>query len=212
MVPSRRLSGQRRAFSLIEALIALSITALAGSVLLLSVDSSLQCTSDAVERTIADGVAQRLLDEICTRRFVDLDENSGSSGSGLLGLSWLRDILGATTSESLGNGFELFDDIDDFAGHSAKPLKGTYGEVLGTGDDNGNARLDNFRLRSTFFNDWRQRVDVYYVSATDHTVRSSSVTAYRAIEVFVERVAADGTVFPLAHRKRIVTYVQPPQN
>jgi prepilin-type N-terminal cleavage/methylation domain-containing protein len=202
----------RRGFSLIEALIALSITALAGSVLLLSVDSSLQSTSDAVERTIADGVAQRLLDEILTRRFVDLDETSGSSGNGALGLSWLKDVLGATTSEILGDGFELFDDVDDFAGHIAKPLKGSYGEVLGTGDDTGNPRLDNFRLRSSFFNDWRQRVDVYYVSATDHTVRSNTVTAYRAIEVFVERVGDDGTVFPLAHRKRIVTYVQPPQN
>src|SRR5688572_11889733 len=82
----RRLSRPRRAFSLIEALIALSITAMAGAVLLLSVDSSLQSTGDAVERTIADGVAQRLLDEILTRRFVDVDENSGSGGSSVLGL------------------------------------------------------------------------------------------------------------------------------
>jgi hypothetical protein len=200
----------RPAFSLIEALIALSITAMAGAVLLLSVESSLQSTSDAVERTIADGVAQRLLDEILTRRFVDPEENSGSGGSSLLGLEALKELLGATTSESLGDGFELFNDIDDFAGHSAKPLQGSYGEVLGTGDDNGNQRLDNFRLRSNFFNNWRQRVDVYYVNANDHTVRSAAVTPYRAIEVFVERVAADGTAFPLAHRKRIVAYIQPP--
>jgi hypothetical protein len=55
-------------------------------------------------------------------------------------------------------------------------------------------------------------VDVCYVNANDHTVRSSSVTAYRAIEIFVERVEADGAVFPLAHRKRIVTYIRPPEN
>jgi prepilin-type N-terminal cleavage/methylation domain-containing protein len=200
----------RRGFSLIEALIALSITSLAGAVLLLSVESSLQTTSDAVERTIADGVAQRLLDEILTRRFVDREETSGSGGSSLLGLEALKELLGPTTSESLGDGFELFDDVDDFAGHSAKPLKGSDGEVLGTGDDNGNQRLENFRLRTSFFNNWRQRVDVYYVTADDHTVRSGTVTPYRAIEVFVERVEADGTAFPLAHRKRIVSYIRPP--
>ena len=214
----------RRAFSLIEALVALSITALAGAVLLLSVESSLQSTGDAVERTIADGAAQRLLDEILTRRFIDPDESSnsgsGSSGSGGSGsgsgsgglLDALQEVLGATTSELLGNGSELFDDIDDFAGFQAQPLEGSYGEVLGTGDDSGNARLENFRIRSTFFNNWRQRVDVYYVSADDHTVRSTAVTAYRAIEVFIERVEADGSVYPLAHRKRIVTYLPPPRN
>ena len=191
---------------------ALSITALAGSVLLLSVESSLQSTSDAVEQTIADGVAQQLLDEILTRRFVDLDEqdNSGSGSGGPL--DPLEELLGPTTSELLGNGFELFDDIDDFAGHVARPLKGSYGEVLGTGDDSGNQRLENFRLRTSFFNNWRQRVDVYYVNADDHTARSTAVTAYRAIEVVIERVEADGAVFPLAHRKRIVTYIQPPEN
>ena len=136
---------------------------------------------------------------------------SGSSGSGSGGLlGGLLEALGATVNELLGDGFELFDDIDDFAGHLAQPLKGSYGEVLGTGDDAGSERLVNFRLRSDFFGRWRQRVDVYYVDANDHTIRSTAVTPYRAIEVFVERVEIDGTVFPLAHRKRIVAYIPPP--
>jgi len=41
-------------FSLIEALIALTITSMAGAVLLLGVQSSLDTTIEAVERTIAD--------------------------------------------------------------------------------------------------------------------------------------------------------------
>jgi type II secretory pathway pseudopilin PulG len=223
----RRAAQQlRSAFSLVEALVALSITAMAGVVLLLSVESSLQTTSDAVDRTIADGAAQRLLDEILTRRFVELDEadssgsgsgsgdsGSGSSGSGSGGLlDGLAETLGATVNELLGNGFELFDDIDDFAGHVAQPLKGSHGEVLGTGDDEGGERLVNFRLRSNFFGRWRQRVDVYYVDANDHTIRRTEVTPYRAIEVFVERVETDGTIFPLAHRKRIVAYIPPPES
>ncbi len=47
---------RRRGFSLIEALIALSITALAGAVLLLSVESSLQTSTAAVEQTVAEGL------------------------------------------------------------------------------------------------------------------------------------------------------------
>jgi len=199
----------RRGFSLVEALVALSITALAGVVLLLSVESSLQTTNDAVERTIADGAAQRLLDEILTRRFYELNESGGGAlPTGPLG--GLVPTLGATTSELLGNGFELFDDVDDFAGHEAQPLQGNYGEVLGTGDDAGNQRLTNFRLRGSFFDRWRQRVDVYYVDANNHTIRSTAVTPYRAVEVFVERVETDGTIYPLAQRKRIVAFIPPP--
>jgi len=201
---------QPRAFSLVEALVALSITALAGVVLLLSVESSLQTTNDAVERTIADGAAQRLLDEILTRRFYELDENgSGPPPTGSLG--GMVPTLGATVSEKLGSGFELFDDVDDFAGYSSQPLKGSDGEVLGTGDDAGNERLENFRLRNNFFARWRQRADVYYVDANDHTVRSAAVTPYRAVEVFIERVETDGTVYLLAQRKRIVAFIPPPE-
>jgi type II secretory pathway pseudopilin PulG len=206
---TRRARRIRRGFSLVEALVALSITALAGVVLLLSVESSLQTTNDAVERTIADGAAQRLLDEILTRRFYELDENGG--GTPLSdSLGGLIETLGPTTSESLGNGFELFDDVDDFDGHEAQPLAGSYGEELGTGDDEGNQRLANFRLRGSFFDRWRQRVDVYYVDADNHTIRSAAVTPYRAVEVFVERVETDGTIYPLAQRKRIVAFVPPP--
>ena len=53
------LKSRTTGFSLIEALLALTITALAGSVLLLSVDTSLDTTTQAVERTIADGIAQQ---------------------------------------------------------------------------------------------------------------------------------------------------------
>ena len=103
-VPARR-----RAFSLVEALIALSIMALAGAVLLLSVESSLSTTTDAVDRTIADGIAQQVLDQILTRRFAD------ETGGGL------PSALGAAADELLGVGSELFDDVDDFAGYTMQP-------------------------------------------------------------------------------------------
>jgi hypothetical protein len=188
----------RRAFSLMEALVALSITSLAGTVLLLSVQSSLSTTTEAVDRTIADGVAERMLHEILTRRYVGVGDSA------------LLTTLGPTTSELLGGGTAYFDDVDDYAGYTAQPLKGAYGEALGTGDDAGNLRLENFRLHTDFFQNWRLRVDVYYVDPSDHTLRSNTPTNYRAIEVNVELVETSGAIFPLATRKRVIAYVPPP--
>ena len=52
-------------------------------------------------------------------------------------ISPLLSTLGAATSELLGLGTSLFDDTDDYDGYVAQPLKGLYGELLGTGDDSG---------------------------------------------------------------------------
>jgi type II secretory pathway pseudopilin PulG len=194
----QRVRAARHAFTLIEALIALSITSLAGAVLLLSVQSSLDTTIEAVDRTIADGVAQQTLDEILTKRYVGQGDSS------------LLTTLGAATSELLGLGTSLFDDTDDYNGYVAQPLKGIFGEVLGSGDDNGNLRLENFRVRSDYFRDWRVRVDVYYVDPNDHTVTSAAATNYRAIEVHVDLVRPGGGAVPLATRKRVIAYVPPP--
>jgi type II secretory pathway pseudopilin PulG len=192
-------SGSRRAgFSLIEALIALSITSMAGAVLLLSVQSSLESTIEAVQRTIADGVAQQTMDEITTKRFVGPSENP------------LTSVLGPLTSEILNDATALFDDADDYAGYIAQPIKGTFGEVLGTGDDNGNLRLQNFRVRSDYFQNWRVRVEVYFVDPNDHTVRSASPTNFRAVDVHVELMRSNGAAVPLSTRRRVFAYVPPP--
>ncbi len=188
----------RAGFSLIEALIALSITSMAGAVLLLSVQSSLETTVEAVQRTIADGVAQHTMDEIITKRFVGPAENP------------LTSVLGPLTNELLNDATALFDDADDYAGYVARPLKGTYGEILGTGDDSGNLRLQNFRVRSDYFQNWRVRVDVYYVDPNDHTLRSVSATNFRAVDVFVELMRDGGAAVPLASRRRVFAYLPPP--
>lgn len=188
----------RLGFSLIEALIALSITSIAGAVLLLSVESSLDTTIEAVDKTIADGIAQQTMDEMLTKRFVGPAENP------------LTAVLGALSSELQNLGTSLFDDVDDYAGYISQPLKGQSGEPLGTGDDNGGLRLQNFRVRSDYFQNWRVRVDVYYVDPDNHLVRSTSATNFRMIDVNVELVRSNGTVLPLANRKRMVAYVPPP--
>src|SRR5437868_3197021 len=122
-LPNQRGRTRLTGFSLIEALIALSITSLAGAVLLLSVQSSLDTTIDAVDQTIADGIAQQTLDEILTKRYEGPSESPTST------------TMGPSTSELLSGGTAYFDDADDYNGYTAIPIKGWYGELFGTGDD-----------------------------------------------------------------------------
>jgi prepilin-type N-terminal cleavage/methylation domain-containing protein len=192
------MANTNRGFSLIEALVALSVTSLAGAVLLLGVESSLSTTTDAVEQTIADGIAQQMLHEILTKRYAGPGENP------------LAATLGPTSAEALAARQNLFDDVDDYEGYVAKPLKGIDGERLGVGDGAGGQRLANFRVRSEFFSSWRLRVNVYYVDPNNHTVRSNAPTYFRAVEVNVEHVQPSGAALPLASRKRIVAYIPPP--
>ncbi|MEX2176711.1 MAG: prepilin-type N-terminal cleavage/methylation domain-containing protein, partial [Pirellulaceae bacterium] len=153
-----RRSSRRRGFSLIEAMVAITILALAGSVLLLGVESSLQTTSDAVDRTIADGLAQQLLDEITTRHFKDPSQTS-STGP-----------LGPEGSESSASGREQFNDTDDYHQFEAQPVEGLWGEPIGTGDDGGNPRHAAFQSPAQLFQNWRQRIEVYFVDPSDHSV------------------------------------------
>lgn len=185
-------------FSLVEALVALSVVSLAGAVLLLSVESSLDTTTQAVHRTIADGIAQQMLHEILTKRYTEKGEDP------LLGL------LSASSEELAVLGTALFDDTDDYAGLVVQPLRDAHGQLLGTADENGHPRLANFRVRSDFFQNWRLRVEVYHVQADNHTQRSTTPTPYRAIEVFVEQIERGGGVLPLAHRRGVIAYVPPP--
>lgn len=198
MSPAFRTRRQRRAFSLVEALIAISIMAMAGSVLLLSVDSSLQTTTDAVDRTIADGMAQQLLDEITTKHFT-------APGSSPLA------AFGPNSYETSGSGRERYNDTDDFYNFTASPPEGIWGEPLGTGNDFGGPRNSAFQAPQAYLQNWRQRVEVYFVDPTDNRIRLTSGTStFRGIEVSIERIEADGTIRPLATRKRVIAYVQPP--
>jgi type II secretory pathway pseudopilin PulG len=189
---------RRAGFSLVEALVAITVLAFAGSVLLLAVESSLQTTTDAVDRSIADGIAQQLLDEITLQRFMEPGTDC-------------CDPLGRTGWEDSGEGRSRYNDTDDYHNFEALPVAGWWGEPLGTGDDEGAARHAAFQVSAGHFANWRQRVDVYFVDPVDPSVRLESGTSeLRAIEVHIERVEADGGIRPLASRKKVIAYVRPP--
>jgi prepilin-type N-terminal cleavage/methylation domain-containing protein len=195
--PTRR-SRVRRGFSLVEAMVAITVLALAGSVLLLAVDTSLQTTTEAVDRSIADGLAQQLLDEISLQHFME----PGTA---------CTDPLGPSGWENSGKGRERYNDTDDFHNFAAHPAEGLWGEPLGTGNGDGNARHSAFQVPTNYFNSWRQRVEVYFVDPSDPSERlTSGSSEYRGIEVTIERIEPDGTVRPLASRKKVIAYVPPP--
>jgi prepilin-type N-terminal cleavage/methylation domain-containing protein len=188
----------RRGFSLIEAMVAITVLALAGSVLLLAVETSLQTTTEALDRSIADGLAQQLLDEISLQHFMQPDTSC-------------TDPLGPSGWENSGSGRERFNDTDDYHSYTVQPAEGLWGEPLGTGNGDGNARHSAFQVPANYFESWRQRVEVYFVSASDPRERLTSGTSeYRGIEVTIERIDPDGMVRPLATRKKVIAYVPPP--
>lgn len=196
-----RRSAVRKAFTLVESLVAVSIVAVAGSVLLLAVESSLQTTWDAVDKTIAEGIAQQVLDEVLTKRY--MSEGAGPADA--------LSTLGPNNTEKAGNGRERYNDTDDYRGFSAQPVEGIFGERLGVGDDEGGSRHPSFQIPASQFANWRQRIDVYYVHPTDHSIRlTNSTSYYRAVEVTIEYVEPNGSVRPLARRKRVYAYLPPP--
>jgi type II secretory pathway pseudopilin PulG len=201
---SRRHS--RSGFTLIEALAAICIMALAGSVLLLAAQSSLDATDDAANQAIAQGVCEQVLDEIMSKRYMEA------------GAAYDKNTLGPESGETLR---QHFDDADDFNGYAVQPVQESYGLPLGSGDDAGAMRHSNFRGVSGFFNNWRLRVEIYYVSANDLSVRLdnppvaaggilATTSGYRAAEVTVEYQDTDGTYRTLAKGRRVFAYIPAP--
>ncbi|HZL89975.1 MAG TPA: type II secretion system protein [Pirellulaceae bacterium] len=189
----------RPAFTLIEAVVALGIMALAGSVLLLAAQSSLRTTDELVRRTIAEGLADQLLDEIVTKRYMEVGESPTDSSLG-------------TEANETSAGRSLFDDTDDYHQLSLLPAKDAFGQEMGTGDDAGGLRHPGFRVPDGFFDNFRQRVKVYYVDPADPSqpLADGQTSYYRAVEVAVDYVAADGTERELAVRRRVYAYIPPP--
>ncbi len=205
MRPNSATSKTRQAFSLIEAMVALSITAMAGAVLLLTTEGVLKTTNDAVAQTIAQGMAAQLIDEVLGARYAAATDPYETN-------------LAASSYEKAGVGRERFNDTDDYNGHAASPPIDPWGIALGhgAGDTNGDGvgELRHPALRSPGddFRGWKQKIEVYYVDPANPTIRRSNTqpTDYRAVEVTIERVEPNGAIRPLAKMRRVFCYVPIP--
>lgn len=185
----------RRGFTLVEALAAMTVLALAGSTLLVGLASNAATTRDALERAIAQGMAAQLLDEICGTRYCEA------------GASAYDNPFGPGSDETAAGARKTFDDIDDFTGIRTSPATDRWGITLGNDDGRGGTRHANFRVPSGYFTGWKQVVDVVYVSETDFTTPLASGTSnYRRIRVQIQVDQADGSTRKLADVSRVVTY------
>jgi len=198
----------RAAFTLVEALLAVAFTATAGSVLLLGIGGSLQTTSDALHETVAQGMAQQLMDEVLGGRYA------------AAGVDGYQVTLGPNAVEKAGAG-RPYDDIDDYNLVRIQPPQDLWGIDLGKEDGRGSTRHVSFWApvnrtgadvgRISFFQGWRQEVYVYYVDESDLTQRLSAgqTSDYRAVEVRIVQEVAEGGFRELAKLRRVVAYVPP---
>jgi prepilin-type N-terminal cleavage/methylation domain-containing protein len=197
--PSLTARGRRsrRGFTLIEAMTAMTIMAIAGSTLLMGLASNSSTTRDALERAIAAGMAKQLLDEISGMMYI---EPGGSAYDPM--------PLGPGSPEISAGARRQFDDIDDYHNIRTTPPTDRWGVTLGTDDGRQATRNASFQVPTGYFTGWKQWVDVQYVSETNFTTPLTSGTSnYRRIRVQVLVEQADGTTRTLADLSRVVTYV-----
>lgn len=195
----RRPRRPHAAFTLVEVTITIAIAAIAGSALLLGATASIQTTDEAMQRTIADGIARQLIDEILGNRYAA----PGTGGHDV--------TLGPSAWESSGSGRERYNDIDDYNAVRIAPPEDPYGIALGKDDGEGGLRHLNFQAPADFLENWRQEVDVYYVRESDLTTRLplGQTTDYRVVEVRVYRNDPTGGDRELARLRRVIAYVPP---
>ncbi len=195
---ARAVAG-RRAFTIVEAVVAIAITAIAGTALLLALSSSLASTTETVDRAQALGLARQLMDEVLGNRYMEY------------GCSPYDTVLTAGASELATKTRRLYDDIDDFNNWASQPPVDPWGIPRGMDDGVGGTRPPGFQAPGGSLSDWREEVSVYYVSNSDFSARLSPgrTSDYRAVEVRIYRVDPERGPRELARLRRIVAYVPP---
>lgn len=195
-------AGFRRGFTLVEALVATTITAIAGTALLSGVYSSIGTTKMALEQTIAAGLAQQMMDEIAGKMYCAVRNQPYDSP------------LGPSATEQAGVGRSLYNDIDDYNGIRAEPPLDPWNIALGNDDGRGTnggsngLRHPNLRI-SSYLTNWRREVDVYYVSATDLQTKltGTQTSDFRIVEVRIYVDDPNGARRNLVTLKRVFNYV-----
>ncbi len=181
----------RKAFSLVEALVASTVTALAGAALLTAVVSTVGSGRQAVWRAVAEGVGQLLLEEISTAPFPT-----------------------ATSTRPLDRSTRTdFDDVDDYDGYVDMPPSRPDGQPLGSDslewqEAEPRTRLQDMVANPTLLSRLRRRVRVEPVEPGSNGWRPASSDApFRRVTVTVQRVDVDGTARTLYQATRILAHV-----
>ncbi|MBI3839460.1 MAG: prepilin-type N-terminal cleavage/methylation domain-containing protein [Planctomycetia bacterium] len=196
MLTARRT--RRRAFTLVEAVVATSITAVAGSALLLGINSSLKTTNDVLYQSVSAGLAQRLMDEIAGKLYCDPTAP-------------YQYPLGPNAYESGSVCRERYYETGAYNGFTAQPPKDYWGVVIGTEDGQGGTRDPRFQISSTLFANWQQSVTVYYLNPANlsQALPAGQTSDYRAAEVKIYFKDPNQGTRLLATQRRVFPYVPP---
>jgi len=190
----------RDGFSLMEAIIAMTVVALTGSVLLLGVEATLTSAEDQEEATIGDGLARQMLDEIQGQHWVDPDVRDNP----------YQISLSASSEELAAVGRTEFDDNDDYNEYTSSPPVDRNGRTMTRYSATGQELPASFQLRTGYMNNWRVTTEVKYVDEDDHSQVSEDPTNYRAVKCRVFRKMPDNTWQLVVQRQRIISYVPTP--
>ena len=195
----RILRRSRTAFTLLEAMLAISLTAVAGGAMMLGIASAATSTQDAVDLTIAQGMAQQLIDEIAGKRY-------SAPGAGGYQLP-----LSPNAYEEAGVDRERYDDLDDYVAYSCSPPKDQWGVLLGADNGVGGTRHSALQATSAF-SSWSVQVQVYYARNTNLSQAASSGTTsnFRAIEVKVFKTDPLRGQKLITSLRRVVAYIPNP--
>jgi len=176
---------------MIEALVAMTITATAGAALLTSIGSAMGTSRNVIHRSIARGLAEQLMDEMAAVRFPTPDSDHGGV--------WVA--RGA------------FDDLDDYDGWCDQPPTDRWGEVVGTEglqwSPFGLSRLPAMRCNVALLQRFRREVTVEPVTraADGSWVDGATSSRFRRVTVRVFYLDDRGPRQTVCILSRIFAYV-----
>jgi type II secretory pathway pseudopilin PulG len=182
-----------RAFTLVEAVVAMGVMSVAAAALLLGINSAQQTTSLAEQQATALGIAQQLLDEVTGTLIYAAGTAPGVPGTGV--------------------NRTLFTNVDSFNGFGSQPPLDPWGIALGTDNGAGGQRHPNFFVPNGSLKCWLEQISVYYVSSSDLVtpLAKGQTSNYRVVQVTV--FCVDPTLGPVSRASvsQVVTYVPPMQ-
>jgi len=206
-VPSRR-----RAFSLLEAMVSLTLLTMIAAVLIGAAQSAANSVSMSMDEFTAEGIAQQVMDEAMGYPYVDQSFTASNPNA--------VEITAMGNSQNSGSRYgNGWGDIDDFNGATPtstyvnQPPTDCWGATYGLGagtNTSGNPDLRNpsFQLSNTYFSNWQLQTNCYYVSPTDFTQQLTTGTSwFRALEVRVYRVLPNGSLLLLRELRRVHCHV-----
>ena len=187
-VRPRQPPGVRHGITLIETVIAISLTTFAAGALLSALASSVQISTDSLHAAIANGLADQLMDEIASVKF--------PTGSG----------------SSPGAGRTGFRDLDSYNGYSVSPPLAQSGSAIGQEGTSSSGtpmtRPQQFQPDPRLLSRYRQQVTVEKVVESGSTwVVAAQSSTLRRVTVTITYTDATGKSAALASQVRIFSNV-----